>query len=35
MTDQHKIVLKQEVLMGKDTHACEMVSYAWLSEQVA
>jgi len=34
-TDQHKIVLKQEVLMGKDTHACEMVSYAWLSEQVA
>jgi len=34
-TDQHKIVVKQEVLMGKETHACEMVSYAWLSDQIA
>jgi hypothetical protein len=33
-TDQHNVVLKQEVMMGKDTHACEMVSYAWLSEEI-
>ncbi len=33
-TDQHNVILKQEVMMGKDTHACEMVSYAWLSEEI-
>jgi len=33
-TDQHSIVLKQEARVGKDTHVCEMTSYAWLSEQI-
>jgi hypothetical protein len=33
-TDRHRVVLKQEVMMGKEMHACEMVSYAWLSEQI-
>jgi len=27
--DDHGIVLKQDVLLGKDTHACELVRYAW------
>ncbi len=27
--DDHGIVLKQDVLLGKDTHGCELMRYAW------
>jgi hypothetical protein len=27
--DHHDVVLKQDVLLGKDTHGCELVSYTW------
>jgi len=32
-TDQHGVVVKQEVLLGKETHGCELVSYQWVGEE--
>ncbi|GIV85549.1 MAG: hypothetical protein KatS3mg052_2556 [Candidatus Roseilinea sp.] len=32
-TDLHDVVIKQEVLLGKETHGCELVSYQWLGEE--
>jgi hypothetical protein len=31
--DQHGVVIKQEVLLGKETHGCELVSYQWVGEE--
>lgn len=31
--DQHDVVIKQEVLLGKETHGCELVSYQWMGEE--
>ena len=30
--DAHDVAVKQDVSLGKDTHGCELISYAWQSE---
>jgi hypothetical protein len=32
-TDQYGVVVKQEVLLGKETHGCELMSYQWVGEE--
>jgi hypothetical protein len=31
-TDEHGVAVKQEVLLGQDTHGCELTSYQWAGE---
>lgn len=31
--DQYGVVIKQDVLLGKETHGCELVSYQWVGEE--
>lgn len=32
--DPYGVIVKQDVLLGKETHGCELVNYRWIGEEV-